>query len=91
MQKELKNKAKFYKCDVTSQSACFELIDKIREEFGKINHLVNAVACFVSKGISAKMLNIRSKRRRTLKEIKIEKLAKEQEITETATKLAQFK
>ena len=53
MQKELKNKAKFYKCDVTSQSACFELIDKIREEFGKINHLVNAVACFVSKGISA--------------------------------------
>ena len=53
MQKELQNKAKYYKCDVTSQSACFELMEKISQELGKINHLVNAVACFVSKGISA--------------------------------------
>ena len=37
IQNELENKAKFYKCDVTSQAACFELIDKITAEFGKIN------------------------------------------------------
>ena len=37
----------------------------------------------VSKGISANMLKITSKRRRTLKEIKAEKLAKEQEAVDT--------
>ena len=36
------------------------------------------------------MLKISSKRRRTLKEIKAEKLAKEQEANETKAKLAQF-
>ena len=36
------------------------------------------------------MLKISSKRRRTLKEIQAEKLAKEQETAQTAAKLAQF-
>ena len=44
----------------------------------------------MSKGISANMLKISSKRRRTLKKIRAEKEAKEQEAVETTAKLAQF-
>ena len=44
----------------------------------------------MSKGISANMLKMSSKRRRTLKEIRDEKLAKEQEAAETQAKLAEF-
>ena len=46
---ELGVRAKFYKCDVTLKSNCAQLVEEITRDFGKINHLVNAVACFISK------------------------------------------
>ena len=44
----------------------------------------------MTKGISANMLKMSSKRRRTLKQIREEKLAKEQEAAEMEDKLQQF-
>ena len=49
---------------MTSQENCLKLIQNVRQDFGKINHLVNAVACFISKGMDAtesewsKVLNV---------------------------------
>ena len=44
----------------------------------------------VTKGVSANMLKITSKRRRSLKQIKAEKEAAAQEAAEKEAKLAQF-
>ena len=48
----------------------------------------NFFSSTVTKGISANMLKMSSKRRRTIKQIQKEKLAKEQETAETQAKLA---
>jgi NAD(P)-dependent dehydrogenase (short-subunit alcohol dehydrogenase family) len=46
---EIGGNIKFYKTDVTKREACFTTVTKIAKDFGKINHLVNAVAYFGSK------------------------------------------
>ena len=48
----------------------------------------NSLFFLETKGVSANMLKITSKRRRTLKQIRAEKEAKEQEEAEKAAKLA---
>ena len=43
---------KFYECDVSSRDGCFQTVASVISDFGKINHLVNAVAYFGSKGLN---------------------------------------
>lgn len=45
------DKVKLYQVDVSSREACFKIVEEIAHDFGKINHLVNAVAYFGSKVI----------------------------------------
>ena len=42
---------KFYKVDVSKRDDCFKAVQEVVNDFGKINHLVNAVAYFGSKVI----------------------------------------
>ena len=44
---------KFYECDVSSRDRCFQTVASVISDFGKINHLVNGVAYFGSKGLTA--------------------------------------
>lgn len=44
---------KFYQADVSSKEVCFQTVKIISEDFQKINHLINAVAFFGSKGLEA--------------------------------------
>jgi len=50
---ETKSKVKFYECDISSRDSCFQTVASVISDFGKINHLVNAVAYFGSKGLTA--------------------------------------
>ena len=45
------NQVKFYECDVSSRDGCFQSVASVISDFGKINHLVNTVAYFGSKGL----------------------------------------
>jgi len=47
------DKVKYYKVDVSNREACFKVVQQIANELGKVNHLVNAVAYFGSKGLDA--------------------------------------
>ncbi len=46
-------KVKFYHCDISSQGQCIATVKTIQAHFGKINHLINSVAYFGSKGLEA--------------------------------------
>ncbi len=37
---------KAYRVDVSKRENCFEVISRIVKDFGKVNHLINAVAYF---------------------------------------------
>ena len=56
----------------------------------KFSSIIYLRFSLVSKGVSANMLKISSKRRRTLKQIKAEKEAAAQKEAENEMKLAQF-
>ena len=40
---------RFYHVDVSCRDKCFRAVDHVVEDFGKVNHLINAVAYFGSK------------------------------------------
>ncbi len=39
---------KFYRADVSKRQDCFDVVDEIVRDFGKVNYLYNAVAFFKS-------------------------------------------
>ena len=41
--------AKIYLCDVSKRDECFRVADQVAQDFGRINHLINAVAYFGSE------------------------------------------
>lgn len=49
----LDTKAKFYKVDVSSRTACRTAVSAVAANFGKVNHLVNCVAYFGSQSLEA--------------------------------------
>jgi len=53
-ERELKKsdyRAKFYRCDVTSNEQCAEVAKKIYEDFGRIDYLVNCAGVIVRKNV----------------------------------------
>ena len=44
-------KAKFYRCDVTSNAQCQEVAEKIYREFGRVDYLVNCAGVIVRKNV----------------------------------------
>ncbi|MCD6370013.1 MAG: SDR family oxidoreductase [Thermoplasmata archaeon] len=53
-ERELKKsgyRAKFYRCDVTSNEQCAEVAEKIYEDFGRIDYLVNCAGVIVRKNV----------------------------------------
>ena len=47
-------KVKAYGADLSKRDNCFEVVSKIAKDFGKINHLINAVAYFGAQVINYK-------------------------------------
>jgi NAD(P)-dependent dehydrogenase (short-subunit alcohol dehydrogenase family) len=49
--KKLGGNARFYKCDVTSSSKCKKTVEKVYEDFGRIDILVNSAGVIIRKDI----------------------------------------